>query len=142
MLKALEEQGERTLYFLLVDSESGVLDTIVSRCVRHYVKSENFDVSLANNKQIADIDVRNASIASLFALISELSDEQPIPQNLIKQMTDKALAECLEEEDWEAKGKYTQLIVLLGESLKRLESNSSPRLLLENCVLKYKKSSP
>ncbi len=41
LLKTLEEQPETTAYILLLDNEKNVLETILSRGVKHYVKEQD-----------------------------------------------------------------------------------------------------
>ncbi|MCA9375179.1 hypothetical protein KC622_02510, partial [Candidatus Dojkabacteria bacterium] len=40
LLKTLEEQSETTNYYLLVNNEKNLLDTIISRSIKHYVKAD------------------------------------------------------------------------------------------------------
>lgn len=132
MLKSLEEQGEKTIYFLLVGSEGGLLDTIVSRCVKHYVK-------MGNGKHITAEDHYSKSIFSdnLYSTIVE-----------VNQMVDTgdhvSLIENLAHEVKELyrSGKSFEYLAAIREleiAQKSLSSNANDKLAIERIVIKLHK---
>lgn len=88
LLKTLEEQPDTTLYILLVDNERNLLETIVSRCTKHYVK--------ANTKTNTNDT-------------SEETTEKPaiLEKDLVEQF--ETIAKLLEGEDNELADFFTNL---------------------------------
>ena len=69
LLKTLEEQGEQTAYILMIDNEKNLLQTIVSRCTKHFVKGSTERMV---EKEMQKPDILGLDLISQFTIIDKL----------------------------------------------------------------------
>lgn len=129
MLKSLEEQGEKTIYFLLVGSEGGLLDTIVSRCVKHYVKETeieseavqtNADMIYNLSKSFKDLMLEASQIGS--------EDEDIYINQLMTNIVDK-IKHCSNNPELQRK------LIKSFNSLHRAKPGQNKKLLIESSLI-------
>jgi DNA polymerase III delta prime subunit len=138
MLKTLEEQGERTLYFLLVNNEKNVLDTIISRSIKHYVKRNSKEdlADLEKSEETADRSLPD-EVHEVFELISKKIETKGHQEliALVELITDGSNMN-LTQSQRNARRK------LKVEALKMLQSNANKQLVLENLYLQVQNLTP
>jgi DNA polymerase III gamma/tau subunit len=125
LLKTLEEQPDHTEFILMVNNEKNLLETILSRGTRHYVKSESIDI-LEERPSVLDMD-----IVDQFKYIEELIKDGE-PYTLINQLTSHY--RDLMKSDM-GNPIYQKNINHIQEAKRRLDANGNKRLVLENMMV-------
>lgn len=136
MLKSLEEQGERTIYFLLANSDGSLLKTIVSRCVRHYVRGE---ISSAPPKSaIRKEYMDNLLSTDLSRTLSTLEDSEENYTALLKHIDSCLRKSITNPKQADSVENSLVLYQMLSRVSTALSTNSSSKLQIENLLFKYK----
>ena len=142
LLKTLEEGGERSIYFLESANEKNLLDTIVSRSIKHYVKSSSSAES--NGYTAPDPEVFNYSLIERFQYVDSLVSKDKEDSTSVKQFFAELTAFL--------HGKFTQIVEndqeshIIREFIKkvdeanfRINANVNKQLALENVMLEIPK---
>jgi len=162
LLKNLEEQSDNTLYILLVDNEKHLLDTIVSRCTRHYVNVSRSAESVKQTNQTSNDNTSSKTskkdgndhnqerneignffkkdLLEKFQQIEDLEDsEKENPgaiNNFINELENYFLQKL--EQEIQNNDKTEETKAKLDHIIKasqRLHTNANKRLILENLAL-------
>jgi len=134
LLKTLEDQNPSTIFILLVDNEKNLLDTIISRSIKHYVKG----------KKKEDEDIEKPSVLDL-----ELHDQFSIVETLAKEKNPKInkflesitlfyrteMNNALRNDDSEVAEQTREKLEVVQTTKTRLKGNANKRLALENMLL-------
>lgn len=143
LLKTLEEVGERSIYFLLCSNEQHLLDTIVSRSIKHYVKSET-DAILEDNADQKVPEFIGNSIVEKFQYIDELvtrDKEEGISikeffSELSNYLHNRFHIMTMTDDDTQY---IREFIKKVDEANYRIKKNVNKQLALENLMIELPK---
>ncbi|MBD3329307.1 hypothetical protein GF357_02325 [Candidatus Dojkabacteria bacterium] len=148
LLKTLEEQPENTIYLLTVNNEKNLLPTIVSRCVKLYVKkTQNTDGKVEKNYDKTDKpEFLEKDIAAQFEFMKKLTEaEKEVGGKILDfmiQLGDYYRAEwksSVNSNPQEAR-VFSRKIEIIETAQKRLQANTNRLFTLENLVLQLSKT--
>lgn len=154
LLKTLEEDTDTTVYMLLIQNETNMLETILSRGVKHYVKSESEETYHMNTKNdsfnntstesstIERPEILDLDLIEQFKQIEQLIETDKEDKNSVKEFLHQ-LAKYYREEIRKAIrhndfGKGTSMKKVIEEistAHERINANGNKRLALENLII-------
>lgn len=143
LLKTLEEVGERSLYFLVCANDQNLLDTIVSRSVKHYVKSDD-TAELVEDESMAMPKYLGTSVVEKFQYIDELVTREKEDGVTVKEFFSE-LSSYLHNRfhimtNANDETKYIrEFIKKVDEANFRIKKNVNKQLALENLMLSIPK---
>jgi DNA polymerase III delta prime subunit len=133
LLKTLEEQPATTEYILLVNNERNLLPTIISRGIRHYVKTgAPKKEARAGRPEVLDMD-----LIEQFTLIEKLAKEGGVDallESLLRYFRD-SLREGIKKGTEEKVVANRKGIETVTTAQVRLKANGNKKLVLENMML-------
>lgn len=145
LLKTLEEQPDTTLYILLVDNEKNLLETIVSRCTKHYIKS-NSDEQISNIKNENDLskpEILTLDLVDQFELIGKTIEGE---NNELAQLIDdlnrhfkSELEKAITGNDQEKAKTIISILNKISTAQTRMKANANKKVTLENMMLQIKR---
>lgn len=137
LLKFLEEPADYIISFLLVNSDSGMLSTIKSRCQSFRLNYQTGDPSLDNNvENLLDININSAYETKLDLKKTLMTLERADLITIIQKsiiVLDQRLSENIEALD-----RATSNIILLDKILHLLESNVNIELVLDKLCMELR----
>jgi len=131
ILKSLEETPKTTQFILLVNNEKNLLDTVVSRCIRHYVKTNSPKVTKKSDSEIMNLPfidqmiyVENLSKKSRSTIQKFLDDltqyfREIIVKDLQRNKETKHLIKCIDN---------------ISTARIKIKANASKKITLENLI--------
>lgn len=135
-LKTLEEQPENTEYILLLNDEKNLLDTILSRGIKHFVKEKSEEI-----EDISKPAILSANLIDKFKKVQEWSDlgNAEILEQLKKIQTyfRSVLHEKIKQGDKVEEIKHN--IDVIETASQRIQGNGNKKLVLENMFIQLKK---
>jgi hypothetical protein len=133
LLKTLEEQPATTEYILLVNNEKNLLPTIVSRGIKHYVKTRSPKKEAKPPRpEILDMD-----LVDQFAQIEKLAKEggiNPMLESLLHYFRN-SLTEGIRKKREEEVAANRRAVETVTTAQIRLKANGNKKLVLENMML-------
>lgn len=149
LLKTLEEQSINTLYFLMISNEKNLLDTIISRGIKHYVKSELHEAENKDQTPITKPEILDKDLYQQFADLEQLVEIEKEDKTVIKEFLNQLsnyFRNQMRSKIREGNNrKSKELHLILKEIEKagiRIGANVNKRLTLENLFLSIHQLSP
>ncbi|MCB9790671.1 hypothetical protein H6764_01470 [Candidatus Nomurabacteria bacterium] len=144
LLKTLEEQSETTNYYLLVNNEKNLLDTIISRSIKHYVKADR--EPKAGALDIARPEIFNLPIYKQFIEIDKIINTDKEDGIAVKAFLLEILSylrQTMKESARQGNSKqlktFSRYIHEVSEAQERISRNVNKKLALENLILSIRK---
>lgn len=138
LLKTLEEGGERTLYYLLVSNERNLLPTIISRSIKHYVKTQA--------KPELDIEVIRPEVLDMgaiqkFTTVEGIINEEKETGVAVKEFMNELLRYYREQlitntDDPTKANEVTEYLSYIIDTDRKISANVNKRMALERLMLK------
>lgn len=145
LLKTLEEQSESTNYYLLVNNEKSLLDTIISRSIRHYVKSSggnNEEIEKLERPEILDLPIYKQFLE--IEKIISIDKEDGVAVKLLLLEILKYLRQQTKEAAYQKNINHlhqlSAAIQEISEAQERISRNVNRKMTLENLILSIRKS--
>ncbi len=133
LLKTLEEQPGATEYILLVNNEKNLLPTIISRGVKHYVKTEKAE----KEETYAKPEVLEMDLVERFALVEGLVKNggyEELLESLLHYFRQEMREAIVRSKD-ELVQSNRKAIETVTTAQTRLKANGNKKLVLENMLL-------
>lgn len=136
LLKTLEEQPETTAYILLLDDEKNLLDTILSRGIKHFVKEK-----VEEEEEITKPSILSLTLIEKFKKVEEWNElsNQEIVENLKKiQLYFRSVLHERMKSDLDVED-IKHNIGVVDTAAERLQGNGNKKLVLENMFIQLRR---
>lgn len=131
LLKTLEEAPTTTVFILMVNNEKKLLETIVSRCVKHYVKTEIEESHDIEKPELVEMD--------LVEQFQEMERVSKKSRDYISTYLDSLAAYYRQQMHLDSDGsdqRYNiNCLKCVDEAKRKIRFNASKKITLENFVL-------
>lgn len=141
MLKTLEEVGDRTLYYLLADNERNLLQTIVSRSIKHYVKGTE---GAENNEDEEEVKLERPEILDMnlteqFQEIEKLISAEKKDKTVVREFINLLMKYFRQQmHNGDTPKENAAKLQLINDAYRKISANVNKRLALENLILKLR----
>lgn len=132
LLKTLEEVGERTMYFLLTDNERNLLQTIVSRSIKHYVKGE-----AKKEEEIIEErpEILDKPKAEQFVMIEEIINQDKDDGQAVKEFINSLIRYYRQEMNEGEIQISKKALQLIDDTHRKMSANVNKKMALEHLIL-------
>lgn len=135
LLKTLEESPDSTIYILLLNNEKNILDTILSRGLKHYPNQEKED-------RVEEVpEILSLDFVEKFKKIEEISELET--REILEYVSgfQKYFQEKLREDIKNGNDlhKNQKILEIINTAYTRLSANGNKKLVLENMFLQIEK---
>lgn len=134
-LKTLEEQPDSTIFVLLIKDEKDVLETILSRGIKHHLKNEREEEITDTIPSILELD-----LVDQFKKIEELCEGDSdgilaFIKELQLYFKQRFKEKIMSEEDVSSSMKQVEIV---NAAYDRIQNNGNKKLVLENMIIQLK----
>lgn len=145
LLKTLEDDRKTTIFYILVNNEKSLLDTIISRGVKHYVKSD-LSEDIEEEEEVSKPELLDMELHEQFAIIEETINKEKEDKEsvglLVDQLTKyyrQELHRAIKSNDLSGLETATNYLNELGTTSQRISMNVNKRVALENMIIALNK---
>jgi acylphosphatase len=145
LLKSLEEQPDTTLYILMVGNEKDLLETIVSRCTKHYVKVSAKSQVLRTKEEETEQEpeILKLDLVDQFDSIATIVEGEDNEMFQLLENLHRYYKKQLENAIISGNNNEAKIVIKSINSVNvaqtRLRANANKKLTLENLMLRLQK---
>jgi hypothetical protein len=141
LLKTLEDDRKSTVFYILVNNEKNLLDTIISRGIKHYVKTEPNNLD-HKKEEILTPEIIDLELTEKFTFIEALIEKDKEDKYSVSDFLNNLLKYYREELHLAVKAENeakirscTDDLNEIGLTSQRIAMNVNKRIALENMII-------